>query len=89
MSGHVGNPHDGFSRDAAHILTTLKILQCLHNIIRDTNVLVHIMIRLQERTINIDKQIGLFLYKIHVLYMKRILIVKKKIRNAMYWKRTV
>ena len=40
--------------------TTLKILQCLRNIIRGTNVLVHIMIRLQECTNSIDKQIGFF-----------------------------
>ena len=39
--------------------TTLKILQCLHNIIRCTNVLVCIMIRLQECTDSIDKQIGI------------------------------
>ena len=39
--------------------TTLKILQGLHNIIRRTNVLVHIMIRLQECTNSIDKQIGI------------------------------
>ena len=47
----------GFLAMRLTFFTTLKILQCLHNIIRSTNVLVHIMIRLQERTINIDKQI--------------------------------
>ena len=65
----------GFLSMRLTFFTTLKILQCLQNVIRDTNVLVHIIIRLQERTIYIDKQIGLFLYKIHVLYMKRILKV--------------
>ena len=39
--------------------TTLKILQCLLNVIRGTNVLVHIMIRLQECTNSIEKQIGI------------------------------
>ena len=39
--------------------TILKILQCLHNVIRGTNVLVHIMIRLQECTNSINKQIGI------------------------------
>ena len=40
----------GFLATRLTFFTTLKILQCLHNIIRGTNVLVHIMTRLQERT---------------------------------------
>ena len=79
MSGLVGNPDDGFSRDAIHIFTTLKILQCLHNIIRGTNVLVHIMIRLQERTINIDKQIGIvFVQDSCAVYGKNLESLEKK-----------
>ena len=49
----------GFLAMRLTFFTTLKILQCLHNIILGTNVLVHIMIRLQECTNSIDKQIGI------------------------------
>ena len=49
----------GFLATRLTFFSTLKILQCLHYIIRGTNVLVHNMIRLQEYTKNIDKQIGI------------------------------
>ena len=55
--------------------TTLEILQCLHNIIRGTNVLVHIVIRLQECTNSIDKQIGIVFVQDAFADMERILKV--------------
>ena len=79
MSDLVGNPDDGFSRDAAHILYYLKILQCLPNIIRGTNVLVHIMIRLQECTNSIDEQIGIvFVQDSCAVYGKNLESLEKK-----------
>ena len=55
------------------IFTTLKILQCLHNIIRGTHVLVHIMIRLQVCTNSIDKQIGIvFVQDSYAVYGKNL-----------------
>ena len=82
----------GFLATRLTFFTTLKILQCLHNIIRGTYVLVHIMIRLQERTINIDKQIGIvFVQDSCAVYGKNLESIEKKTlkRNVMYWKRTV
>ena len=59
--------------------TTLKILQCLHNVIRGTNVLVHIMIRLQECTNSIDKQIGIvFVQDACAVYGKNLESLEKK-----------
>ena len=80
----------GFLATRLTFFTTLKILQCLHNIIRGTNVLVHIMIRLQERTINIDKQIGIvFVQDSCAVCGKNLENLEFFFRNVMYWKRTV
>ena len=60
MSDLVGNPDDGFPR---WVFPTLKILQLLHNIIRGTNVLVHILIILQNRITASISKLELILYK--------------------------
>ena len=69
----------GFLETRLTFFTTLKIFQCLHNIIRGTNVLMLFMIRLQECEISIDKQIGIvFVQDSCAVYGKNLESLEKK-----------
>ena len=72
----------GFLATRLTFFTTFKILQCLHNIIRGTNVLVYIM--MQECTNSIDKQIGIVFVQDSCAVYGKNLESLEKIRNVMY-----